>query len=99
MNKWEDRVVEGTDGVRYIITQTGGLIGFFQIRYEVEGKTSEIPIHVLIRTGDVYLEPLEHPGLSRTFDQDGFLERGTWRFAAAVSVVSQFDDTVIELYE
>ncbi|MCH7740266.1 MAG: hypothetical protein IIC93_09000 [Chloroflexi bacterium] len=97
--KWTDQVVEGANGVRFVITQTSGLTGFFQNWYEAEGEMSEYSTHILIRTGNVYLETLEHVYLSPSFDQDGFLERGTWRFAAAVSVVSQFDDTVIELYE
>ena len=68
----------------------------FQIFYEVEGQTKEIPNHVLIRTGDVYLDTVQ---ISQTFDSNGYLKSGKWKFPGAISVVGLFDDTVIELYE
>ena len=97
VNRWADRVVEGPDGVRFIVTQVAGSSdALFQIFYEVEGRTKEIPNHVLIRTEDVYLDTVE---ISQSFDADGYLEAGKWKFPGAVSVVGLFDDTVIELYE
>lgn len=97
VNKWSDRVILGTGGVRYVVDQfVGSPDSLFQIFYDVEGRTREIPDHVLIRTGDVYLVTVQ---TSQMFDSDGFLKSGKWKFPGAVSVVGLFDDTVIELYE
>ena len=97
VNLWADKVILGADGVQFAVTQVGGSPdSLFQIWYEVEGQTKEIPFHVLIRTGDFYVDTVQ---FSQTFDSDGYLENGKWFFPSAVSVVGLFDDTVIELYE
>ena len=97
VNKWGDDVVLGAEGVRFVITQVyGGTEYLFQIWFEVEGQTKEFPNHVLIRAGDVYLDTVE---ISQSYDSDGYLMNGKWKFPGAVAVVGLFGNTVIELYE
>ena len=97
VNKWADQEVIGADSVRFVITQYfGDPDGLFHVWYRADGRTKEIPNHVLIRTGDGYMETVK---ISQLFDSDRYLVTGKWFFPGAAAVVGLFDDTVIELYE